>query len=58
MTDALRLAIMLVVQNTITLGVAFGLPLDDAQTAAITGMGNSVMLLVMFFWKSGQQAGN
>lgn len=56
MNDQLRLAIMLVVSNGITLGTAFGLQMSGDQVGAITSFVNSTLLLVMFFWKNGQQA--
>lgn len=57
MNDQLRLAIMLLVTNTISLGTAFGLQFSGDQVGAITAFVNSALLLVMFFWKSGQEAG-
>lgn len=56
MNDQLRLAIMVVVTNFISLGTAFGLQLSGDQVGAITAAANSSLLLVMFFWKTGQQA--
>jgi len=48
-TDQLRLAIMLVLTNSLALGVSFGLSLSADQVGAITAFGNSVILLVAFF---------
>lgn len=58
MNDQLRLGIMLVITNLLALGTAFGFELTGDQVGAITATGNSVLLLIMYFWKSGQQPGN
>lgn len=57
MSDAKRLGIMLVVTNGLSLGTAFGLQLSGDQVGAITALGNSVLFLVMLFWKTGQEPG-
>lgn len=55
MNDQLRTAIILVIQNTITLSVAFGLNLTAEQTGSIIAVANSTLTLVMLFWKKGQE---
>lgn len=56
MNDALRLAIMLVVTNAFNLAVGLGVGLEKEQIALIGSFVDSVLLLVMFFWKTGQEA--
>lgn len=54
MNDELRTTAMLVITNSLSLVTAFGLQLSGDQVGAITAFGNSLLLLVMFFWKAGQ----
>ncbi len=58
MNDKLRLAVMLVVTNGFNLVVGFGVGLTHEQIAMAGSFVDSVLLLVMFFWKSGQEPGN
>lgn len=59
MNDKLRAAIMLVVTNIISVLTGFSLvDWSLEQVGLVNAMIDSTLLLVMFFWKSGQEEGN
>ena len=58
MTDAFRLAIMAAVGSLFPVLTIFGVGnFTAAQVAAITVFINNFILVIAFFFKSGQQAG-
>lgn len=55
MNDQKRAALVLLVQNGVTLAVAFGAGLTAEQTGGIIAIANSAMTVFMLFWKNGQE---
>ena len=53
--DATRAAFSLVVVNTLSLAILFGVNLSAEQVAGINSVVNSTLILVMLVWKKGSE---
>lgn len=55
MNDEKRAGLILLIQNSIAVAVAFGLNLSGEQTAGVLALANSTLTVAMLFWKKGQE---